>query len=116
VYGGNYGDAHDYSNEGQSGDLWKLDLKSLAKWEKVMTGPKLQGLAMVGRQFRVLAQNLLWSTEEEGTESSKNTRSQSGDVRAAAPGQKQRVQYALVTVPGRLLIRSGDAIHCISER
>ena len=69
-----------------------------------------------GRQFRILAQNLLWSTEEEGTESSKTTKPQSGDVQAAASGQKPRVQYAIATVPGRLLIRSGDAIYCISEK
>lgn len=50
VYGGNYGDAHEYSNEGQSGDMWKLDLKTPAKWEHVMTGPKLQGLAMIEHQ------------------------------------------------------------------
>jgi N-acetylneuraminic acid mutarotase len=50
VYGGNYGDAHDYSNEGQSGDFWKLNLQEPVKWQRVMTGPKLQGLAMVEYQ------------------------------------------------------------------
>jgi N-acetylneuraminic acid mutarotase len=47
LYGGNYGDAHEYSNEGQSGDLWMLNLKGPTKWERVMNGAKLQGLAMV---------------------------------------------------------------------
>lgn len=69
-----------------------------------------------GRQFRVLAQNRLWDSEGEATDSSKNAKQQSGDLRPAASEQKQRVQYAIATVPGRLLIRSGDAIHCISER
>ncbi|QDU96478.1 Kelch repeat-containing protein [Lignipirellula cremea] len=50
VYGGNYGSAHEYSNEDQSGDLWKLDLKKAGKWEKVSQGPRLQGLAMVEHQ------------------------------------------------------------------
>jgi N-acetylneuraminic acid mutarotase len=50
VYGGNYGDAHEYSNEGQSGDFWKLNLQEPVKWQQVMTGPKLQGLAMVEYQ------------------------------------------------------------------
>ena len=47
VYGGNYGSAHEYVNEDQSGDLWKLNLSSPAKWELVSTGPRRQGLAMV---------------------------------------------------------------------
>lgn len=50
VYGGNYGSAHGYANEDQSGDLWKLDLKKPGAWEKVGSGTKLQGLAMV--EFR----------------------------------------------------------------
>lgn len=47
VYGGNYGSAHEYANEDQSGDLWKLDLAKSTSWEKIAEGPKLQGLAMV---------------------------------------------------------------------
>lgn len=47
VYGGNYGSAHEYANEDQSGDLWRLDLAKSTSWEKIAEGPKLQGLAMV---------------------------------------------------------------------
>lgn len=47
VYGGNYGSAHEYSKEGQSGDLWSLNLASPKAWKKLTSGPKLQGLAMV---------------------------------------------------------------------
>ncbi|MBC7820184.1 MAG: DUF4198 domain-containing protein [Planctomycetaceae bacterium] len=47
VYGGNYGSAHEYNNEDQSGDLWTLDLKNPTKWNQLAGGPKLQGLAMV---------------------------------------------------------------------
>jgi len=50
VYGGNYGTAHEYSQDGQSNDLWKLDLVKPAKWKKVSKGPKLQGLAMVAHE------------------------------------------------------------------
>jgi len=56
VYGGNYGTAHKYSSDDQSGDLWKLDLKNPEKWEQLKGGPKLQGLAMVeykGKLYRV---------------------------------------------------------------
>lgn len=47
AYGGNYGSAHEYSNEGQSNDLWALNLSSGSEWKKISTGPRLQGLAMV---------------------------------------------------------------------
>jgi N-acetylneuraminic acid mutarotase len=56
LYGGNYGDAHEYSKDGQSGDLWKLDLRNPRQWEKLPGGPKLQGLALVehkGQLYRV---------------------------------------------------------------
>lgn len=56
VYGGNYGSAHEYTNEEQSGDLWKLNLTTPEKWELVSTGPKRQGLAMVehkGTLYRI---------------------------------------------------------------
>lgn len=56
VYGGNYGSAHDYANEEQSGDLWRLDLASPKSWEKISEGPRLQGLAMVehrGQLYRI---------------------------------------------------------------
>ncbi len=56
VYGGNYGDAHSYSRDDQSGDLWMLDLNKPAQWQKLPGGPKLQGLALVehdGMLYRV---------------------------------------------------------------
>ncbi len=56
VYGGNYGGAHEYNDDEQSGDLWTLNLKNPAKWEQLAGGPKLQGLAMVehkGMLYRV---------------------------------------------------------------
>lgn len=56
AYGGNYGSAHEYFNEGQSNDLWSLNLARGSEWKKVSTGPRLQGLAMVahnGLLYRV---------------------------------------------------------------
>ena len=47
AYGGNYGSAHEYYNEGQSNDLWALNLAEGTEWKKISTGPRLQGLAMV---------------------------------------------------------------------
>lgn len=56
AYGGNYGSAHEYTNEEQSNDLWALKLADRGEWKKVSTGPRLQGLAMVahhGLLYRV---------------------------------------------------------------
>lgn len=54
VYGGNYGSAHEYANEDQSGDLWKLNLQQPGSWEKVSSSSKLQGLAMVEYRGQVI--------------------------------------------------------------
>jgi N-acetylneuraminic acid mutarotase len=56
IYGGHHGKAHEYSDEGQSGDLLRLDLEKPSGWEVVSKGPKLQGLALVahrGKLYRV---------------------------------------------------------------
>ncbi len=66
VYGGNYGNAHEYSKDGQSGDLWKLDLKNPTAWEKLPGGPKLQGLAMVEHQGQLYRVGGFTAMNEEG--------------------------------------------------
>ncbi len=56
IYGGHHGEAHHYSQSGQSGELLRLDLNDLAAWRVVASGPRLQGLAMVahgGKLYRV---------------------------------------------------------------
>lgn len=56
VYGGHHGDAHSYSQEGQSGDFRRLNLKAPQSWEDLPGGPKLTGLALVtykGMLYRV---------------------------------------------------------------
>ncbi len=50
AFGGNYGNAHEFSNEEQSGDLWTLNLKNPVEWKQIAGGPKLQGLAMVAHK------------------------------------------------------------------
>lgn len=56
VYGGHYGTAHEYYQEEQSGDFYRLNLRDSGKWESLPGGPKLTGLAMVSdgrRLYRV---------------------------------------------------------------
>lgn len=55
VYGGYFGRPHQYSREGQSGLLYRLELATGA-WEQLGRGPELQGVAMVshaGMLYRV---------------------------------------------------------------
>lgn len=53
VYGGHYGAAHHYSQEGQSGDFYRLNLKQPGQWEALPGGPKRTGLAMVAHNGRI---------------------------------------------------------------
>jgi len=57
VYGGHFGQAHHYSESGQSDEFRRISLtKPNAEWELLPAGPKLTGLAMVehgGKLYRV---------------------------------------------------------------
>jgi N-acetylneuraminic acid mutarotase len=56
VYGGHLGSAHSYHNLSQSNQLWKLSLDKPGDWQRVATGPRIQGLAMVahgGKLYRI---------------------------------------------------------------
>ncbi len=57
VYGGHFGAAHHYSDNGQSNEFRRISLiKPNAEWELLPSGPKLTGLAMVeygGKLYRV---------------------------------------------------------------
>ncbi len=47
VYGGHAGKPHGYSNETTLGQFIRLDLAKPAKWEELVPGPIVQGLALV---------------------------------------------------------------------
>ena len=56
LYGGHFGKAHHYYDQGQSGDLLALDLEERGAWKLISTGPRRQGLAMVahgGKLYRL---------------------------------------------------------------
>jgi N-acetylneuraminic acid mutarotase len=46
IYGGHTGTAHDHSRENLSDGFYRLNLKSGKSWEKLRSGPALQGLAL----------------------------------------------------------------------
>jgi N-acetylneuraminic acid mutarotase len=68
IYGGHRGGEHDYSNEEQSNQFRRLKLADGGKWEELATGPKLQGLALVGHDdklYRIGGFTAKNSAEEE---------------------------------------------------
>ena len=84
VYGGNYGSAHDYANEEQSGDLWTLNLSQPNSWKKSASGPKLQGLALVEHQGRLYRVGGFTALNARGEE--ENLQSQPEFARLSADG------------------------------
>jgi N-acetylneuraminic acid mutarotase len=55
LYGGHTGDAHAYWDQSQSNGLWKLQLNPPAtEWKQIATGDRLQGLAMVAHDQRLI--------------------------------------------------------------
>lgn len=68
VYGGNYGSAHEYSHEGQSGDLWTLNLAAPSQWKKLSSGPKRQGLALVENRGLLYRIGGFMAKNDEGEE------------------------------------------------
>ena len=54
VYGGHTGNAHSYSNQEQSNELLALDLSNPGSWKKVSNAGRLQGLAMVAHESKVI--------------------------------------------------------------
>ncbi|OYW23525.1 MAG: hypothetical protein B7Z55_03460 [Planctomycetales bacterium 12-60-4] len=54
VYGGHLGDAHHYSEPGQSGRFARLNLKHPSQWEDLASVPKRTGLAMVPYKGKVI--------------------------------------------------------------
>lgn len=57
VYGGQFGEAHHYSESGQSGDFLRIAMNAeKPQWEQLEGGPKLTGLALVeynGKLYRI---------------------------------------------------------------
>ncbi len=53
IYGGHTGRAHSYSHEEQGHTLRRLNLRQPEKWEDVVEGPHLQGLALVAHKGKL---------------------------------------------------------------
>jgi hypothetical protein len=68
VYGGHIGEAHSYSTAEQSDALYALDLKTAQNWEKLSSGPRLQGLAMVPHHHSIVRLGGFTALNAEGEE------------------------------------------------
>lgn len=87
AYGGHTGSAHSYSREEQANELWSLDLDDPeAGWTTELTGPPLQGNALVAADGRVVLLGGFTAMNADGEE--QDLRSQAG-VYAFAPGSSE---------------------------
>ncbi len=68
VYGGHIGEAHSYSTAEQSDTLYSLDLKNPKSWDRLPSGPRLQGLAMVASGKSVIRLGGFTAMNAEGEE------------------------------------------------
>jgi N-acetylneuraminic acid mutarotase len=69
VYGGHTGEAHSYYMEAQSDQLLRQNLKSPGKWEKMESGPRLQGLALVAHDHKLYRIGGFSAKNKQGEES-----------------------------------------------
>mgnify|MGYP002623624686 FL=1 len=114
VYGGHLGDAHEYSNELQSGTLSRLDLKDGDHWEVVSEGPHLQGLALVpynGKLYRVGGFSAMNAKGEEHVLVSQNSvvafDPQTGQWSALPPLPEPRSSHDAVVLGSKLYVAGG---------
>ena len=77
VFGGNTGSAHGYSNQSQSDALfqWNLNHSKLG-WQRIATGPRLQGLGMVAHQQHLILAGGFTAMNDEGEEQDLRSQSQ----------------------------------------
>lgn len=86
VYGGHTGNAHSYSTKEQSNKLLELDLKNPTEWKTVAEGERLQGLAMVAHEGKLVLVGGFQAKNAEGEEHDLHSQSA---VRAFDPKTKQ---------------------------
>jgi Uncharacterized protein conserved in bacteria len=115
VYGGNYGGGHDYSEEAQSGDLHRLNLKSPESgWQTVSTGEKLTGLAAVAHGGKFYRVGGFTVTEKEGGDHELNSRDsfarfdpQTGTWEQLPPLPQPRSSHDVVRIGDTLYVVGG---------
>jgi N-acetylneuraminic acid mutarotase len=114
VCAGQRGAAHEYSREGMSDSLLRLDLHSPKKWETVGTVPRRAGLAMVsyrGKLYRIGGFEARNKTGEEAdlhsTADFSSFDPSTGRWDALAPLPKARSSHDAVLVGSRLIVVGG---------
>jgi outer membrane protein assembly factor BamB len=71
-----------------------------------------------GPEYRVIAQNNLWEQAAENAgagDSAKLTRGKPLLEKSEKPAPDPQVQFAIAAVPGRVLIRTGNAVYCLGD-
>lgn len=115
VYGGNYGGGHQYSEEAQSGDLHRLNLKSPSSgWKTVSTSEKLTGLAAVAHGGKFYRVGGFTVTEKDGGDYELNSRDsfarfdpQTGNWEELPPLPEPRSSHDVVRIGDTLYVVGG---------
>jgi N-acetylneuraminic acid mutarotase len=114
IYGGHMGRAHEYYKQAQANTLYKLNLAKPTKWEKLATGPRVQGLAMVAHRGMLYRIGGFSAMNEDGEE--KDLHSQSDVARydskakkwlEIAPLPEPRSSFDAAVLDGKIYVVGG---------
>lgn len=113
-YGGHTGGAHEYSDEGQCKTLYRLKLEPGSKWEAVAEGPRLQGLAMVAHDGKIVRLGGFTAKNKEGEEHSLWSQADvasfdpaTGKWTDLAPMPEPRSSFDAAVVDGKVYVVGG---------
>jgi hypothetical protein len=114
VCAGQRGPAHEYSREGQSDQLLRLDLRSPKQWETVGTVPRGAGLAMVSHGGKIYRVGGFEARNKEGEKSDLHSVADfsrfdpaTGKWETLAPLPKGRSSHDAVVAGNRLIVVGG---------
>ena len=96
VYGGQWGGAHHYWKEGQSDELLRLNLSSGTEWEKLASGPRRTGTAMVAHNGKLLR---IGGFEARNAEADEADLHSSDDVQRFVPEKNQWEPFSSMPLP-----------------
>lgn len=114
VCAGQRGAAHEYSHEGMSDQLLRLDLRSPQKWESVGTVPRGAGLAMVSYGGKIYRIGGFEARNKEGQKQDLHSTADfsrfdptTGRWESLAPLPKGRSSHDAVVVGSRVIVVGG---------
>lgn len=96
IYGGHFGGAHHYWNEGQSGELLRLKVDGGKQWEPLTGGPRRTGTALVAHGGKLYRIGGFEARNAEGDEADLHSMA---DVSRFDPATGKWEEFAAMPVP-----------------